>query len=234
MFEVLTLEEVKPIREIIYTQLRGAIIAGTIKDRERLIESELALRLKVSRTPVREAIRMLESEGLVESLPRRGVIVKGMNIEAIVEIYKIRQALEVMAFKSAAEQITNAELAQARRHLMESQIHLEEKNYEAYYTDNECFTDVFVEASRMPRAIQLIASYREQLRSYRKVTLSDSVRRLQVVKQHGEILNAVENREAALVAELVFAHIDGALEVCRRQQMQKRSGGDVAVAANAV
>ncbi|MDR2180594.1 MAG: GntR family transcriptional regulator [Synergistaceae bacterium] len=209
-------ENIKPIREIVYEHLKEAIGSGEIPGGERLNESELAVRLNVSRTPIREAIRMLESDGLVESVPRRGVVVRAFDISEIIEIYMIRQALEVMVFKSAARHITPQELEQARRHIQDSQSCLKTKNFEEYFRANELFTDTIIEAGRLPKTRQLIGSYRDQLRRCRKITLSDPVRRRTAVRQHLSILEALEERNVESVGNLVFEHLEGALEVCKR------------------
>jgi DNA-binding GntR family transcriptional regulator len=215
MSQTIAVEDVKSIRELVYEYLKNAIGTGEIPSGKRLNETELALKLKVSRTPVREAIRMLESDGLVEAIPRRGVIVRDIDMAEIIEIYMIRQALEVMAFKSAAERITPEELEKARKCLRDSEILLAKKKFEEYFRANESFTNIIVEAGRLPKVTQLIASYRDQLRRYRQITLSDPHRQQEVIRQHSDILNAIETRDAARVGGLVFQHLEGALEACR-------------------
>jgi DNA-binding GntR family transcriptional regulator len=209
-------EDIKPIRELVYEHLKEAIGSGEIPSGERLNESELAVRFNVSRTPIREAIRMLESDGFVESIPRRGVVVRDIDISEIIEIYMIRQALEVMVFKSAAHHITAQELEKARCHIQESQAYLEGKNFEKYFRANELFTETIIEAGRLPKVRQLIGSYRDQLRRYRKVTLSDPLRQQAAIRQHLGILDAMEERDAERVGKLVFEHLEEALEVCKR------------------
>ncbi|MDR3229983.1 MAG: GntR family transcriptional regulator [Synergistaceae bacterium] len=216
MAQMIAIEDVKPIRELVYEYLKNAIGSGEISSGERLNESELAVKLNVSRTPIREAIRMLEADGLVESLPRRGVVVRNIDISEIIEIYMIRQALEVMVFRSAALRITPEELEKARRCIQEAESRLTGKKLEEYFLINELFTNTIVEAGRLPRVKQLIASYRDQLRRYRKVTLSDPGRQQEVIRQHSEILGAIEAREIERVGALVFEHLEGALEVCKR------------------
>jgi DNA-binding GntR family transcriptional regulator len=209
-------EDIKPIRELVYEHLKEAIGSGEIPSGQRLNESELAAHLNVSRTPIREAIRMLESDGFVESIPRRGVVVRAIDISEIIEIYMIRQALEVMVFKSAAHHIMTQELEKARQHIQESQAYLEGKNFEKYFRANELFTDTIIEAGRLPKVRQLIGSYRDQLRRYRKITLSDPARQQAAVRQHLGILDALEERDSERVGKLVFEHLEGALEVCKR------------------
>ncbi|MDR1978928.1 MAG: GntR family transcriptional regulator [Synergistaceae bacterium] len=209
-------EDIKPIRELVYDYLKDAVGSGEIPSGERLNESELAVKLNVSRTPIREAIRMLESDGLVESIPRRGVVVRKIDISEIIEIYMIRQALEAMVFKSAARHITPEELEKAKKHIRDSESLLAEKKFEEYFYTNELFTDTIIEAGRLPRVRHLIGSYRDQLRRYRKITLSDPARQQEVVRQHSDILDAIEARDVERVGRLVFEHLEGALEVCKR------------------
>lgn len=223
MLGALRLEEIRPIREIIYDRLKEAILSGEIGDGERLIESDIAERLNVSRTPVREAFRMLESDGILEALPRRGVVVRNMAVGDIVEIYRIRQALEVMAVQSATGRIRPAEIAEARMHLNYAEQNLARHDYDSFYADNERFTNVLVRASRMPRTIQLIGTYREQLARFRRITLSSDSRRSVVVGEHRAILDAVESRDAKLAGSLVHAHLDAALAVCVEFFTQERS-----------
>lgn len=223
MLGALRLEEIRPIREIIYDRLKEAILSGEIGDGERLIESDIAERLNVSRTPVREAFRMLESDGILEALPRRGVVVRNMAVDDIVEIYRIRQALEVMAVQSATGRIRPAEIAEARMHLNHAEQNLARHDHNSFYADNERFTNVLVRASRMPRTIQLIGTYREQLARFRRITLSSDSRRSVVVGEHRAILDAVESRDAKLAGSLVHAHLDAALAVCVEFFTQERS-----------
>ncbi|GHS99730.1 GntR family transcriptional regulator [Synergistales bacterium] len=212
----ISIEALKPIRELVYDYLRDAIGSGEIAAGERLNESELAAKLNVSRTPVREAVRMLESDGLVQAVPRRGVIVHDFDISEIIEIYMIRQALEVLAIKSAARRATSEEISKMREYLRESEACLAKGNYEGYFEVTELFTNAVIEAGKMPRVTQLISTYREHLKRYRKITLSDATRRSEAVSQHFAILDAVESRDAELVGRLVFEHLEGAMDVFRR------------------
>ncbi|MDR1378261.1 MAG: GntR family transcriptional regulator [Synergistaceae bacterium] len=216
MSQVIAVEDIRPIRELVYEYLKSAIGTGEIPSGRRLNESELALKLNISRTPIREAIRKLESDGLVEAIPRRGVVVRDVDMTEIIEIYMIRQALEVMAFKAAAERITPKELKKARKYLCDAETLLSKKEFEEYFLVNELFTNVVIKAGHLPKITQLIASYRDQLRRYRKITLSEPHRQQKVIRQHSDILDAIENHDVEKVGDLVFQHLEDALEVCRR------------------
>ncbi|WP_300526466.1 GntR family transcriptional regulator [Aminiphilus sp.] len=203
---------VKPIRDMIYDRLREAVFNGELKPGDRLVESELGDRMSVSRTPVREALRKLEMEGIVEYLPRKGVVVKGFSREDIIEIYSIRQALEVMSTLAAAERITPEELAFLRACLDSAERHMACGDNEAVFKDHQEFTDALIASSKMPRLIQLIGTYREYLHRFRRITLGKKPRQTDVLVQHRAILDAVAEKNLAAVEHLVKAHLQTALD----------------------
>ena len=104
------LDGYKPLRDVVFENLRDAIITQVLKPGERLMEIQLADEMGVSRTPVREAIRKLELEGLVVMVPRKGAYVAGVSMKDIHEVYEVRSALEMLAVTLAAERITDEEL----------------------------------------------------------------------------------------------------------------------------
>ncbi|MFE1953961.1 GntR family transcriptional regulator [Streptomyces sp. NPDC059524] len=95
----------KPLRDIVREHLRNSIYDGTLPPGTRLVEQELAQQFKVSRLPVREALRILHHEGLVEHLPTRGVVVRTLDRRQVSELYDLREALEVLAARQAAERV---------------------------------------------------------------------------------------------------------------------------------
>ncbi|MBQ2047709.1 MAG: GntR family transcriptional regulator, partial [Schwartzia sp.] len=113
------LDSYQPLREVVCETLRDAIRRGVLKPGERLMEIQLAEELGVSRTPVREAIRKLELEGYVIMMPRRGTYVANLSIRDINEVFEIRTSLESLSNGLAAERITNEELEQLQRLLVE-------------------------------------------------------------------------------------------------------------------
>ena len=113
------LDGYKPLREIVFETLRDAIINQVLRPGERLMEIQLAEEMGVSRTPVREAIRKLELEGFVVMVPRRGVYVAGISMKDIHEVFEVRSALEALAASLAAERITEEELEEMERRLVE-------------------------------------------------------------------------------------------------------------------
>ena len=104
------ISEVKQLRDIIFEHLRQEILDGNLRPNDRLIERDIAAKLNVSRTPIREALRKLETEGFVEHLPRKGIVVRGLNITEIEEIYDIRRELECLVVRKAISTITEHDI----------------------------------------------------------------------------------------------------------------------------
>ena len=107
----------KPLRELVYLELKHKILTGEIKARTRLMEIDLAERMNVSRTPIREAIRELATDGLVIIEPRRGAYVSDISIQNMLDIFEVREDLEGLAAGLAAQRITEEEkLALSKMH----------------------------------------------------------------------------------------------------------------------
>jgi len=201
----------KPIREIVYESLRNTIISGKIPVGERIVEKEYAERLNISRTPVREALRALEMEELVEYIPRVGVVVKRITIEDVFEIYKIRQHLEVLAAVSAMDNITKEEIKEELLTITE------EKNAEGDIEEVIKLFGVFnqkiYEASRMKRLTSMISKLNEYLQRFRNISISDNERRESALKDHREILRAIILKDKGEIENIIKSHLEKSLEV---------------------
>ena len=111
----LEMNEYLPLRDVVFQTLRQAILRGELKPGERLMEIHLAQKLGVSRTPVREAIRKLELEGLVLMIPRKGAIVAEITVQDLEDVLEVRMALEELAVKIACKRITEEQLEEIKR-----------------------------------------------------------------------------------------------------------------------
>ncbi len=202
------LTDVKPIREIIYEYLRQAILDGDIKPGERLVERDIAEKLGASRTPVREALRKLESEDFVVYIARKGMIVKGINIHEVDELYSIRKALESLAIRCAIKNITSQQLAELEK--IVAALEMEEKGDGAQTTLNGLheFDDLIINAAAMPTLKSFLHSLYDMLSRYKRINLSRRPRRKEAVREHKEILQAIIARNEQLAEALVCAHAD--------------------------
>ena len=156
------LDGYKPLRDIVFETLRDAIINQTLKPGERLMEIQLADEMGVSRTPVREAIRKLELEGLVVMVPRKGAYVAGMSMKDIHEVFELRSALEGLAVTLAAERITDDELEELERQVVKESEEREADLDTIVFIDTTIH-DMIYQAARNQRLVQFISILQEQL-----------------------------------------------------------------------
>ncbi len=203
---------IKSVREIIHDHVRRAILDGEVEEGNRLIEEDLAERFGVSRTPVREALRQLEAEGLVEYIPRKGVVAKPLTDDDVMEIYSIRQALEALAVYWSAERITPNEIDNLRILISRMRNLTEEGKVDELIEVTARFTELLIEACKMPRLVKLISTYQEYLRQFRQQSMQNAERRRRALGEHEEIFNAVCNGESELARRLMVEHLQGAFE----------------------
>lgn len=212
IFKNVSLEVPKPVREEVCINIRRAILRGDFKAGDRLVETELASVMGVSRTPVREALRMLENEGLVHRAPRGGgVEVRGFSTDDILELYAIREALEVLAAEYSIRNISPEEISELKESVMLSNIHMEDEDTSTFYSTLNDFNQILLYSCRMPRLIKLIHDYHEYLSSLRKFSLSTMDRRRVVVREHGEIIEAIIKGDFQLTESIIRRHLRGAL-----------------------
>ncbi len=207
------LDGYKPLRDVVFETLRDAIITQVLKPGERLMEIQRADEMGVSRTPVREAIRKLELEGLVVMVPRKGAYVAGVSMKDIHEVYEVRSALEMLAVTLAAERITEEELdALERQVLRESE---EEDKQDGSDLDNiiyidSSFHDIIYQAAHNQRLVQFVNILQEQLQRFRAASLARPGRSKTALEEHKQIVEALSDRNGELAARLAREHIENA------------------------
>lgn len=201
---------IRPIRDIVYDHLRAALMDGIIKPGERIVEREYAEKFGVSRTPIREVLRKLETEGLVEYIPRKGIVGKGFNKAEIEEIYAIRIRLETLAIKIATEKITAQQLQKVKEIHDLAATASKNGDFKTVVDSMRHFDDLLFEATGMPRLKKMIAGLQESLRSYRKINLSGGPRRDKAINEHGQILQAVIDKDPEIAEMLLRKHIERA------------------------
>ena len=205
---------IQSIREVVYEQLKQAVLSGAFDGGERLVEHDLAKRLHVSRTPVREALKRLESEGLLQALPRQGLVARQYSDEEIREIYMIRIALESLAAECAARNATDEDIAalEVFADEMERVSSDPEASDAMRFEAHRVFSEAFIRASRMPTLVRLIESLREQLSRFRQVSLRGKVRQEMALQEHRKLLDAIRQKNPELAVHRTQIHIEHALE----------------------
>lgn len=204
---------VKPIRDIVYENLRKAILEGKIQPEERIVEKEYAEKLNISRTPIREALRKLEIEGFVEYIPRKGVIVKGFSLKDIMEIYEIRKSLESLAAKHAIKNIDEENIKELKNIIQKMDEAERNGNVDQVYEVCNLYHQVILDISQMPRLKAMVSTLQDYLERFRKVTMAKEIRRMEAIKEHKEILQAIIEKDEQKAEAIVSKHIEGSRKV---------------------
>ncbi|MEG6616643.1 GntR family transcriptional regulator [Peptococcaceae bacterium 1198_IL3148] len=196
------------VRDKVYQQLRRAIFDGALQPGERLIERKLAQIFGVSRTPVREAIRMLELAGLVYHLPRIGVVVTEINQSEVLEIYRIRAVLEGLAARMAAERISPDQLAQLEKLLRSIEESFKRKELDSLEKFHRQFNDLIYKAAGSARLYDMITTLLDYVVRYARVGYSKPGRIEEANKEHRRLLEALKLKDGDLAERLAREHIE--------------------------
>ncbi len=210
LFNNINFDSVKPIRDVVYEYLRTAIINGLIKPGERLVEKEYAEKFNISRTPVREALRKLEIEGLVENIPRKGDIVKGIDLNDMLEIFAIRQALEPLIVKTAMENLSSEDIIKLQETINRMTDCANHDDTAEVLNAFQTFHEILLNISNMPRLCAIISQLKDYLGRFRTMSLSDPVRRNQAISEHNEILQAIIAKDNEIAERLILSHLASA------------------------
>ena len=197
----------KPLREIIFNTIREAIVVGELKPGERLMEVQLAEKMGVSRTPVREAIRKLELEGLVEMLPRKGARVANLSEKDIIDVLEVRSTLDGLASSLSALRITDDEIKELKHILAQFITCVEKNNLQGSIRKDVEFHDVIYRSSRNDKLIQISNNLREQVLRYRVIYMKDYSSSRELVREHTEILDAISRRDPDAAMRIAQLHI---------------------------
>lgn len=198
-------DEFLPLRDVVFNTLRQGILTGELKPGERLMEIHLADRLGVSRTPIREAIRMLELEGLVTMMPRRGAEVARISKQDIQDVLEVRLALDSLATRLACERISEKQKEELKASA--------EKFIEATATRDAVeiahadvqFHDVILAASHNKRLVQMVNNLAERIYRYRLEYIKDETNHRGLIEEHERIMNSVlsgDVESACIAAEI--------------------------------
>jgi len=206
--------ERRTAHQLVLETLRRAILTGRIPGGTRLVQADLAEQLKVSTTPVREALRDLATEGLIKLDAHRGAEVKSLSRDEVSEIYRLRRILEPEAMRLAVEHITDEELATAAAICARAD---DERDTAAWVELNQRFHNVFITATRSPRLAVILQGLHDAAGMYVAATLTQGAdRRSEANREHRELLDAVRRRDVQAAMELQLAHVKRTMELIER------------------
>ena len=219
--------ESRPIREIAYEVLKHAIITGEIPAGERIVETDYAERLHISRTPLREALRKLERDGLVEYVLRRGVVVRAFTIADVEDIYTIRNALEMLTLPAIIEKATEEDIASLRSQLGEMDELMEAKDFDALSPVTRAFHRQLTAICGQNRILRVIEGQDEFITRFSAMAIRQEDRLLEAHREHYALVDYIEQRDLASFQELMERHINRSKELVERAiDLGYLSGGE--------
>ncbi|MDO5145245.1 MAG: GntR family transcriptional regulator [bacterium] len=218
--------ESRPIREIAYEVLKHAIITGEIPAGERIVETDYAERLHISRTPLREALRKLERDGLVEYVLRRGVVVRAFTIDDVDEIYTIRNSLEMLTLPAIIRNATAEDIASLREKLRGMDALIQAGDIESLSPLTRAFHTQLTAICAQKRILRVIEGQDEYIRRFSAMAIRQEDRLAAAHAEHYQLVELVEKRDLQGFRELMGHHIERSKDNCLAalaSQKQNRS-----------
>lgn len=201
-----------PLRDSVYRTLRDAILKGELKPGARLMEMHLASEIGVSRTPVREAIRLLEKEGLAVTFPRKGAQVMRMTVKDLEDVLEIRNALDTMAARKACDNINDEVIKMLEKEMDIFEKAIETDEFRDIVESDERFHFIIYDAANNPRLTEIVTTLREQMYRFRYEYIKGKSALKQLFEEHMEILNALKNRDKDTVSDIMAMHLSNQYE----------------------
>ncbi len=195
------------LRGRVFNKIREDILSGKYNQNEELKENTIATELGVSRTPVREALRQLELEGLVNIIPNKGAYVTGISEKDINDIYIIRSYLEGLCAKWACEHITQKQIEELEEIIYLSEFHAKKEHHQQVVELDNKFHETIYAASNSKILDHVLSDFHHYVQRIRKITLASDDRAMNSNKEHTAILNAIKKRNGAEAEKLAHEHI---------------------------
>ncbi len=217
-------DELLSIRERAYRYLKDLILEGEFKPGDRLIERELATKLNISRTPIREALFRLESQGFVKTVPRKGVIVSNISEEEVIEVFTILSSLEVLAAKLAAQkmdEVTQKEFDKKIKELEE----LEKNDHEDFDNEHINMNLLLYKASKSPKLYEILSGLTDYIQMSANMGYETPGRRKESLREHIQIMKALRDKEVEMAEYQTKIHIENSKKAYinfLEQQKEKR------------
>lgn len=194
-------------QQIAYEKIKEAIVKNEIMPDTLFVERQLCANLGISRTPIREALRRLSSEGLVDSIPDKGMFVSRIRLEDIIEIYEIREALETMAIRLFTFRKTEEEMKRFEECIKNYEMNFTEGNYATAIALDMEFHEIYIKGARNNRMENILKSIRDQNSRVAFSTVADLERTRKSLEQHKKIFEAVRANEPDQAENLLREHL---------------------------
>ncbi len=211
----LQMDDYLPLRDVVFNTLRDAILKGELKPGERLMEMHLANKLGVSRTPIREAIRMLEQEGLAVTIPRKGAQVAKMTEKDLQDVLEVRDALDSLAVACACERMTREQFVELKEAMKAFEDATKSDDVRKIVETDEAFHDVIYAAAANPKLEEIINSAREQMYRYRYEYVKNPEVYTQLISEHKAIIDGFDRRDVEFLQKVMHAHLSNQINAVR-------------------
>ncbi len=202
------MDEFLPLRDVVFNTLRQAILTGELKPGERLMEIHLANKLGVSRTPIREAIRKLELEGLVIMMPRRGAEVAQITEKSMNDVLEVRLALDALCVELACDRISDEELKSLKDACDAFEQSVQTGDHRKIAEADVALHDIIVQATGNQRLIQLVNNLSQQMYRYRFEYIKDNSRHATLIEEHRIIYQGLVAKDKETASAAARTHID--------------------------
>ncbi|RHP52787.1 GntR family transcriptional regulator [Clostridiaceae bacterium AF31-3BH] len=209
------------LRGKVFESIREDILSGRYEQNTELKETAIGAELGVSRTPVREALRQLELEGLVTIIPNRGAYVNMITAKDVQDIYVIRSMLEGLCARWATEHITQEQLDNLEETLCLTEYHTEKKNYDKLYELDSLFHEQLYEAGGSRILNHVLSDFHDYVKMVRKATISTSSRSVKSTEEHRAIFEAIRDKDADKAEALAKEHVKHTIESIQAYGLDK-------------
>ena len=187
--------------------VRERILKGEYEIGEKIKENQIASELRVSRTPIREAFKLLENEGLIDYIPNRGCFAKGFTKQDVEDIYAVREALEALALNWAVDRITEKEIAALEEQCDLMEFYTKKKDRKKVLEMNSSFHDIIYASARSRFLAQVLRSYKEYIDKTRKSIFYEQSYLESILVEHRAILDAIKDRDKERAAAAMTKHL---------------------------
>ena len=209
------------LRGRVFQSIREDIFSGRYEQNTELKEAAIGAELGVSRTPVREALRQLELEGLVTIIPNRGAYVNMITAKDVQDIYVIRSMLEGLCARWATQSITDEQLDSMEETLCLSEYHTSKKNYEKLYELDSLFHEQLYEAGGSRILNHILSDFHDYVKMVRKATISTSSRSVTSTEEHRAIFEAIKEKDPDKAEALAKEHVKHTIESIQAYGLEK-------------
>jgi DNA-binding GntR family transcriptional regulator len=221
-----TEENLISIRERVYLYIKDLILDGEFKTGDRLVERELAERLNISRTPIREALFRLESQGFVKTVPRKGVIVADISEKEIIEVFTILSSLEVLAVKLAVQKLDDETKRKFTSCIKKVEECLQNKNEVDFSDLHSELNYLLYSSAKNTKLYEILSGLSDYIRAFAKKGYQKAGRAEQSMEEHLKIMEAIVNKESDMSEYLTKIHIENSkkayVEAVKKSEEKKR------------